>query len=117
MVKVDSFSFGTIVINGEKYHHDVLLCPDGTGRKRKGGIWRFGSRSFKKEEIEELKGAEAVVIGLGTNNKARVSNAVKDYASESNLMLLTLPISEVVKKLGEFLEQRRRAAAILHITC
>ena len=117
MIKIESFSFGTIVIGGKKYHRDVIICPDGMVKKRKGGIWMFGSHSFKKEEVEKLKGAEVAVIGLGTSARAHLSEAAKDYAQESNLELLLLPSYEAVSRLNQLIEQGKRAAAIFHITC
>jgi hypothetical protein len=77
MIKIESFSFGTIVIDGKKYHRDVIICPDGLVKVRKGGRWMFGSHSFKKEEVEELKGAEVAVLGLGTSARAHLSEAAK----------------------------------------
>ena len=115
--KIESFSFGTIVVDGKKYHRDIILCPDGIVKQRKGGIWRFGSHSFKKEEIEELKGAEIAVIGLGTSSKARLSEAARDYAQESSLELLLLPSHEAVSKLNQLIDEGKRAAALFHITC
>ena len=117
MIKIESFSFGTIVIDGKKYHRDVIIYPDGMVKKRKGGIWMFGSHSFKKEEVEELKGAEVAVIGLGTNARAHLSDAAKSYAQECNLELLLLPSREAVSRLNQLIEQGKRAAAIFHITC
>jgi hypothetical protein len=109
--------FAPIVIDGKKYRRDVIIYPDGMVEKRKGGIWMFGSHSFKKEEVEELKGAEVAVIGLGTSARAHLSGAAKDYAQESNLELLLLPSYEAVSKLNQLIEQGKRAAAIFHITC
>ena len=80
-------------------------------------MWRFGSRSFKKEKIEQLKGVEIVVIGLGTSAKARLSETAKSYAQESNLELLLLPSREAVNRINQLIEQGKRAAAIFHITC
>jgi len=59
-------------------------------------MWRFGSRSFKKEKIEQLKGVGIVIIGLGTSAKARLSETAESYAQESNLELLLLPSYEAV---------------------
>ena len=38
MAKVNSFSFGSIVVDGKKYRHDLFLLPDGTVKQRKGGF-------------------------------------------------------------------------------
>ena len=73
MAKVDSFSFGSIVIDGKKYGRDVLVFPDGTVRQRKGGFWKFGSHAIKRDEIDQLVKAdpEEIVVGTGTSAKAQ----------------------------------------------
>ena len=86
-------------------------------KKRRRGICRFGSRSFKREEIEELKGAETVVIGLGASAKVCLPWAAREYAPESNLELLLLPSREAVGGLNQLIEQGKRAVAIFYITC
>ena len=50
MVKVNNFSFGSIIIDNRKYHHDVLIFADGTVEQRQGGIWVFGSHNIKQKE-------------------------------------------------------------------
>jgi len=115
--KIERLSFGTIVVDGKKYHRDVIICADGAVKQRKGGIWRFGSHSVKKEEIEELKDAEIVVIGLGTRSKAHLSDSARDYAQETNMQLLLLPSYEAVNRLNQLLEEGKTATALFHITC
>jgi hypothetical protein len=41
-------------VGGGKYGRDLVLFPDGTPRRRKGGSRVFGSHSFKKREVEVL---------------------------------------------------------------
>lgn len=48
MAKIDSFSFGSITVDGKKYRRDLFLLPDGTVKQRKGGFWIFGSHNLKK---------------------------------------------------------------------
>jgi len=94
LVKVESLSFGSIIVGGGKrYRRDLVLLPDGTVKRRRGGFWVFGSHNLKKREIEELSraGAEEIVIGTGTNSRARPSNEARSYATQAELKLHTLP--------------------------
>jgi len=119
MAKVDSFSFGSIVIAGRKYRRDIFLLPDGTVKQRKGGFWMFGSHNIKRTEIEELArvGAEVAVVGTGTSSKAKVAGEAESFAREAKLELVVLPSHDAVKKLNELLDQRKKVAALIHITC
>ncbi|MEQ4489590.1 MAG: hypothetical protein AAC990_04390 [Dehalococcoides mccartyi] len=55
MPRIETFEFGSIVINGKKYNRDILILPDGTIEKRK-ACTRFGigSHLIKKNEISEF---------------------------------------------------------------
>ena len=119
MANIDSFSFGSIVIDGKKYRKDIVFLPDGTVKQRKGGFWMFGDHNFKREEIEELSkaGAESAIVGLGTSSKAMVSDEVKEYARNINLELDIRPSQEAVEKWNELIGQGKKVADIIHITC
>jgi len=119
MVKVDSFSFKSIVIGGKKYGRDVLFFPDGSVKERKGGFWRFGSHTIKRREIEELVKAEpeVLIIGTGTNDRARLAPDAESYAKEAKLELVVLASWEAIGRLNQLIEEGKRAAALIHITC
>ena len=119
MAKIDKFSFGSIVIDGKRYSRDVLIFANGMIKKRKGGFLMFGSHGIKKEEIEEL--AEdmpfAVIIGTGTSGKATVAPEVEGWAKEKNLSLMVQPSHKAVAELNKLTKQKRKVAALIHITC
>ena len=119
MAKIDSFSFGSIVVDGKKYRKDLIFLPDGTVKKRHGGFWMFGDHDIKKEEIEELHkaGAELTIVGIGTSSKACVSDEAKSYTQEANLELSILPSRDAVEKWNQLLSQGKKVAALIHITC
>ena len=119
MAKIDRFSFGSIIINGKKYFRDVLILADGTVKRRKGGFLMFGSHNIKKEEIEELSHGEpeTIVIGTGTSGKASVALELENWAQEKSLNLIVQPSHEAVARLNELIKQKRKVAALIHITC
>ena len=119
MAKIDKFNFGSIVIDGKKRRHDVLIFTDGTVRKRKGGFWMFGSHNIRKEEIEELAAGEpeAVIVGTGTDGKARLAADVENWAKGRNLNLVVQPSEEAIAKLSKLSGQNKKVAALIHITC
>ena len=119
MAKVDSFSFGRIVIDGKKYGRDVLVFPDGTVSQREGGFWKFGSHAIKREEIEELVKAspEVVVVGIGTRACASLASDAELCAKEAGVEVMGLPSREAVERLNRLVEEGKRASALIHITC
>lgn len=117
MAKIDKFSFGSIVIDGKKYSRDVLILADGTVRKRKGGFLMFGSHGIKKEEVEELAEDMPEAVITGTSGKASLAPEIEGWAKEKNLKLIVQLSHEAVAKLNELIEQKKKAAALIHITC
>ena len=118
MVKVDSFSFGAIVIGGKKYGCAILLFPDGSVRKRKSGLEKFGSHTIKKRDIQQLIEAtpDVLVIGTGTDAKARLEANAGLHAKESKVELMVLPSSAAIHALNELVGEGKRVAALIHIT-
>ena len=119
MAKINSFSFGSIIIEGKKYGRDILLFPDGVVRERKGGFWKFGSHSIKKSEIEELVKAnpEVVIVGTGTSARAKIAPDAESLVKEANLELVQLPSHQAIERLNQLAEEGKRIAALIHITC
>jgi hypothetical protein len=119
MAKIDKFSFGSIIIDGRRYSRDVLIFADGTVKKRKGGFLIFGSHNIKREEIEKLTHdeTETLIIGTGTDGKAHLAPDVQGWANEKNLNLIVQLSPEAITKLNELTEQKKKVAALIHITC
>jgi hypothetical protein len=114
-MRIDSFSFGSIIIDGKKYNHDILIHPDGRVEQRKGGIWRFGSHNIKEEEAEKLlrEKPEVVLVGTGTQGRAHLSEDIEVKQAE----LAVLNSKEAVERFNKLVDQGKKVAALIHITC
>lgn len=119
MAKVNSFDFGSIVIDGKQYGYDVIVLPDGNVKEREASKAMFGGHNIRKSEIEELSKAkpETVIVGTGTSGMAVVSEDAQAYAREANVDLVVLPSSEAIQKLNQLLDEGGNVAALIHITC
>jgi len=119
MARIDVLTFGSIVVEGKKYRRDVLIFADGMVKKRKGGFLMYGSHKIKKQEVEELSQGqpEIIIVGTGTNGAAHIAPEVESWAKTKNLSLLIQPSYDAVAKLNELAEQKKKVAALIHITC
>ena len=119
MAKIDELTFGSIVVEGKKYRRDVLIFADGTVKKRKGGFLMFGSHNIKKQEVEELNQGqpEIIIVGTGTDGAAHIAPEAETWAKGKSLSLLVQPSYDAVTKLNELAEQKKKVAALIHITC
>jgi len=48
VIKIESFCFGAIAIDGKKYHRDVIIFPDGMVKKEEGSSMDVRLPLFQK---------------------------------------------------------------------
>lgn len=115
-MRFETFSFGSIRIDGVTYQHDVVI-DHGQVRKRK----KNPSKTFRATfGHTPLSMAEAIpwtcrwlVIGTGTG-ALPVMDEVKREAERRQVELVILPTAEAIARLKELTDETN---AILHITC
>lgn len=119
MAKISSYNFGFIVIDGKQYLHDVVILPDGAVKEREPGRGRLGSHNITAAEIERLQQLqpEFIIIGNGASGMARLSEDAKDSlrGPDSNIQLL--PSLRAVQKFNQLVDEGKRVAALIHVTC
>lgn len=115
-MQFQSFSFGSIRIDGVTYEHDVVIDA-GEVRKRKkkaSKIYRdaFGHTPLSMEEKIPWK-CRRLVIGTGTG-RLPVMDEVKLEAKRRNVELLIVPTARAIELLKL---EPTGTNAILHVTC
>lgn len=119
MVEIEGMGFGWIIINGRKHRHDVTIFPDGTVKRRKGGILMFGSHLFKQKEFEELckQEIEVIVVGTGTDGVAKISDDAKKFLENKKIKLVELLSEEAIREFNKLAKDGKKVGAIIHVTC
>ena len=115
-MRFESFSFGSIQIDGVSYEHDVVI-DRGKIRKRKKKPSQkfrdaFGHTPVSIEEEVPWK-CERLVIGTGTG-ALPVMDEVKREARRRKIALVIVPTVRAIELLKE---QSADTNAILHVTC
>ena len=116
-MRFDSFSFGSLQIDGSTYEHDVVI-DHGEIRKRKKKPSKkfrdnFGHTPLSVEENIPWK-CRQLVIGSGAYGRLPVMQEVQREAKRLKIKLLVLPTAEANKVLEQDLKDTN---AILHVTC
>ena len=116
-MRFDSFSFGSLQIDGSTYEHDVVI-DHGEIRKRK----KKASKQFREEfghtplsigENIPWK-CRQLVIGSGAYGRLPVMQEVQREAERYRIKLLVLPTTEAIEVLKQ---NPKDTNAILHVTC
>ena len=115
-MEFQSFSFGSIVIDGVTYDHDVVLDRGEIRKRKKGPSKRyreeFGHTPLSIEEDIPWK-CRQLVIGTGTG-ALPVMDEVKREAERRNVELVIEPTAQAIARLKR---EPADANAILHVTC
>ena len=115
-VRFETFSFGSLRIDGVTYDHDVVIdCREVRKRNKKPSKKfreEFGHTPLSLEEEIPWK-CRRLMIGTGSG-ALPVMEEVKREAKRRKIKLLILPTVEAIEELKQ---HPRDTNAILHITC
>lgn len=113
-MKIESYSFGKIVIDGKEYTSDLIILPE----KIKPNWWRKSGHKLCKEDIEEVlkEEIEVLIVGKGMSGIMEVLPEVVELLKSKNIELIakdTKVACEIFNKISE----SKKVAAVLHLTC
>lgn len=111
-------SFGTIVIEGERYDHDVVV-EAGRVRPRDKTASRPEQARYGHTPLtmgEDIPWSQPrLVEGTGASGRLPVTEEVWDAAAARGVELVALPTSEATEMLGSI--ATAEVYAVLHVTC
>ncbi len=111
---IDSYQFGLIVVNGQKYTSDVAIFPD----RVKGNWQRKIGHELNIEDIAEVitENPEVLVVGTGASGLMKVSPEVKQILEAQGIKLITETTNKACHIYNEVCHSQKVVAA-LHLTC
>jgi len=114
-VKMEKTSFGSIVIDGRRYNHDVIVYNDGEIENRYKDF-SGSSHSVSRAEIEKVTrgNPRTVIIGTGQGGLLSLSEAARDYLRQNNIKVIECPAPEAINQYNLAEEPK---CALIHVTC
>ena len=114
-LRIDSCSFGTLVINGKPYTDDLIIHPDGkilTPWRRKRG------HQLLMDDLRELidSSPEFIVAGTGVSGGVIPERNLKDDLLKLAIDFIAAPNEKAIRVFNE-LVQEKRVGAGFHLTC
>jgi hypothetical protein len=116
---IDTTEFGTIVISGELYEHDVVIRLNGKVKKRKKKLSKAKYGTSHKVSLEEAErifeaGAERVIVGTGQSGMLDLSKEAAEFFRQNGCSVQLLPTPQAVTAWN-----RAEGAVIgmFHVTC
>jgi len=113
--KIDTSSFGLIVIDGKTYRSDLILHPDG---RVDDAWWRKRGHRLSFDDIDVLVASrpEVIIVGTGVNGLLKPNSRLAEMLAEKGIELIPLPNQEAVSRFNE-LSAKKRVGACFHLTC
>jgi len=111
---IDSYSFGSIIIDGKRYSSDVIIYPD----KIDANWWRKQGHFLQLADLGEIfeSKPEVVIVGTGKMGVMKVAPDVEEYFKKNNIELIVCNTEIACRKYNE-LSTKSRVIAALHLTC
>jgi hypothetical protein len=113
MARLEGYSFGRIVVDGEEHTRDLIVLPDRVVED----WWRRDGHSLAMEDLDEVREElpERLILGCGAHGQLRPDPAVIEALEERGVEVEALHTDEAVRRYAE--SDERRTAAALHLTC
>jgi hypothetical protein len=111
--------FGTVAFRGREYDHDIVIHTDGTVKKRKkkpSKAFRgeYGHTPLSEYELAFLADEKPVAVYIGTGYQGALPLTPGAQSLLAGYETHVLPTAELMAALEQ---EKRRIAAIVHVTC
>jgi len=113
MARLEDYSFGRIVVDGEEHTRDLIVLPD----RVVPDWWRREGHSLALEDLDDVGDElpERLILGCGAHGQLRPDPAVIEALERRGIEVVAVPTDEAVRRYGE--SDEGKTAAALHLTC
>ena len=113
-MKVDSYEFGKIVVEGQPYKSDLIIYPDHV----ESDWWRKQGHNLSLEDLEEVLNfsPDVLVIGQGKLGYMEVDDSVKAALARENIQVIAAKTDKAVREFARLTKSHRTVGAF-HLTC
>lgn len=113
MARLEDYSFGRVVVDGEEETKDVIVLPERVVRN----WWRRDGHALVLEDLEAVLDElpTRLIIGTGAEGRLKPDPATISQLEERGIEIVVLPTGEAVRRYGA--SNPAETAAALHLTC
>ncbi len=112
-MRIDDYSFGRIVVDGEEETFDVIVLP----RRVVRNWWRLEGHRLVLEDLADVLDElpERLVVGTGAYGRMVPDSDALERLRARGVAVEALPTGDAVRRYREL--DPERTAAALHLTC
>jgi hypothetical protein len=114
-MRIESFSFGSITIDGENYGNDVILLPP----RVISSWWRKESHQLGVTDLAEVLSyhPDTLVVGGGVSSMMRVPESTIMELDSAGIRVEVFPTDQACDRFNRLLEEGKKVAGAFHLTC
>lgn len=119
-MKIDSVSWGNIVVNGQKFGQVIITGDRVRERGREKLEKLFGATHVVGDwEVEELlsENPQIIIIGTGQFGVLKVSDEIKEKLTRSGAEIKVLLTPAAVAEFNRKINEGKNVNALIHTTC
>ena len=112
---IEAYSFGWMIIDGNRYTSDLLIYPDG----RVEDTWyRKRGHDLSREDISKLiqAGPEIIIAGTGASGLMKPEKGLEEWLDQKGIRFIPLPSMEAMERYNS-LSLKKPVGACFHLTC
>ena len=111
---IESYSFGSMVVDGKEYTSDLIIYPD----RIQSSWWRIEGHRLSIEDIQEILEAkpEVLVVGTGASGLVEIPEETEKHIRSKGIRLIAQKTEEAYKTFNE-LSKSKKVIGAFHLTC
>ena len=117
LVKIESYRFGEIVIDGIRYTKDLKIIKG----KIFGNWWRSQGHTLQLSDIMDVVAAKpgTLIVGTGAYGRMVLSPGLSEELESGGIRIEALSTEQAIKKFNELSSRNGHEAVALavHLTC
>jgi hypothetical protein len=113
MPRLEDYSFGRLVIDGDEHRRDVIVLPGRVLRD----WWRRDGHSLHIEDLDDVLDElpPTLIVGCGAHGRLTPDAGALRTLADRGIEVEVLRTDDAVRRYGELDESH--TAAALHLTC
>ena len=113
---IESYTFGSMSIDGRLYHKDVIILPSGAVISP---WWRQTGHQLVLSDLEAIidDAPSILVIGSGEPGMMKPHASLEGELREMGIQAVVLPTQKAVLKYNSLAGKSEPLAACFHLTC
>lgn len=112
--RIEDFRFGQIIIDGQVYHHDVIIIPD----RVLPDWWRVEGHSLSMLDLRQVLicSPKVLIIGIGVYSRMKIPKDTRRQIESAGIQLIAQPTDKACETFNQ-LRNEESVVAAFHLSC